>query len=54
MGLLLPVDGGDGINTREKRESFKVQDPKNKIVFSTPINWKEWQNFAIQLDYENR
>jgi hypothetical protein len=54
MGLLLPVDGGDGIDTREKRESFKVHDNKNKIVFSIPINWDEWQNFAIQLNYDKR
>jgi hypothetical protein len=54
MGLLLPVDGGDGIDTRKKRESFRVQDNKNKIVFTTPINWKGWQNFAIQLDYRKR
>jgi hypothetical protein len=54
MGLLLPVDGGDGINTREKRESFKVQDRNNKIIFSVPIHWSDWQNFAVQLDYQNR
>lgn len=51
MGLLLTVDGGDGINTRRKRESFKVQDRTNKIIFEVPIEWREWQNFGIQLDY---
>lgn len=54
MGLLLPVDGGDGIDTPEKRKSFKVQDSKNKIIFETPIEWTGWQNFAIQLDYIKR
>jgi hypothetical protein len=54
MGLLLTVDGGDGVNTRKKRESFKVQDNKNKIVFEVPIQWRGWQNFAIQLDYDKR
>lgn len=54
MGLLLEVDGGDGINTRAKREALRVQDRQNKIIFETPIRWVEWQNFGIQLDYDAR
>ncbi|KAF2742130.1 glycoside hydrolase family 131 protein [Sporormia fimetaria CBS 119925] len=52
MGLLLPQDGGDGINTRAKREQFRVQDNKNNIIFDVPIDWKNWQNFAVQLDHD--
>jgi hypothetical protein len=54
MGLLLPVDGGDGVDIPEKRESFKIQDRKNKIIFDVPIKWTTWQNFAVQLDYNKR
>lgn len=54
MGLLLKQDGGDGVDTREQREAMRVQDRKNKIVFETGIRWREWQNWAIRLDYGNR
>lgn len=53
-GLLLPGDGGDGVDTRERKESFKLQDNKNKILFEVPIQWRGWQNFAVQLDYDKR
>ncbi|KAF2281420.1 uncharacterized protein EI97DRAFT_472846 [Westerdykella ornata] len=50
-GLLLKQDGGDGVNTRKKREQFRVQDRNNKIVFETGIQWSEWQNWAVKLDH---
>lgn len=53
-GVVLPVDGGDGLDTREERESWKVQDAKNRFVFRTPILGDEWQNFAVRLDYGER
>lgn len=53
-GLLLVGDGGDGVDTREKRESWKVQDRRNGIVFETGVLWDEWQNFAVTLDHVER
>ncbi|KAF2119345.1 hypothetical protein BDV96DRAFT_486584 [Lophiotrema nucula] len=52
-GVVLKQDGGDGFDTPEERNSWKVQDTKNKVVFKTPIKSDAWQNFAIQLDYAN-
>lgn len=53
-GVVLKQDGGDGIETPEERESWKVQDAKNNVVFRTRIAKNEWQNFAIQLDHNNK
>ncbi|CAI6335120.1 unnamed protein product [Periconia digitata] len=52
-GVVLEVDGGTGEDTKEERESWKVQGKSNNVVFRTPIVFDEWQNFAIQLDYVN-
>ena len=54
-GLLLEVDGGPPANeswTKERIESFRVQNAKNEILFEVPILWRGWQNFAVQLDYD--
>jgi len=53
-GVVLKVDGGDGVDTPEERNLWKVQDAKNKFVFHTPIEQNSWQNFAVQLDYRNK
>lgn len=53
-GVVLKVDGGEGVDTPDERGSWKVQDAKNGFVFKTPILFAEWQNFAVQLDYVNR
>ncbi|KAF2640174.1 hypothetical protein P280DRAFT_469878 [Massarina eburnea CBS 473.64] len=50
-GVVLEVDGGTGVDTRGERESWKVQDSKNGVVFRTPMRFGGWQNFAVQLDY---
>lgn len=43
--------GGPSPPTQEDKESFKVQNAKNEIVFQTAILPDVWQNFAVQLDY---
>lgn len=53
-GVVLKVDGGDGVDTRKERNSWKVQDAKNGFIFRTPILFHQWQNFAVQLDYGNK
>lgn len=50
-GVVLKQDGGDGIDTPEERNAWKVQDSKNRVVFRTPILEETWQNFGIRLDY---
>lgn len=53
-GVVLPVDGGTGVDSPGERNSWKIQDSKNNFVFQTPILSDGWQNFAVQLDYEHR
>jgi hypothetical protein len=50
-GLVLEGDGGNGINTKEEREKWRIQDFNKKFVFETPILFDSWQNFAVQMDY---
>lgn len=50
-GLILPGDGGNGINTKEEREKWRIQDFNKTSVFETPMLFDAWQNFAVQLDY---
>ncbi|KAF1992822.1 glycoside hydrolase family 131 protein [Amniculicola lignicola CBS 123094] len=50
-GVVLVVDGGDGVDTEEERNSWKIQDSKNKFIFRTKIEFDQWQNFAVRLDY---
>lgn len=50
-GLILPGDGGNGINTKEEREKWRIQDFNKKSVFETPMLFDAWQNFAVQMDY---
>jgi len=53
-GVVLPGDGGSGIDTKAEREKWRVQNSKNEFIFETAIDMKEWQNFALQLDYAAR
>lgn len=53
-GVMLKQDGGTGVDTKKERKSWKVQNRNNTVVFKTKINFREWQNFAIRLDYEKR
>lgn len=52
-GTILPVDGGTKNNT-EERDTWKIQDSKNRFLFHTPIRSDIWQNFAVQLDYTKK
>lgn len=38
-------------NASASKDSFKVQDSAGKILWSTPISPRDWQNFALNLDY---
>lgn len=53
-GVVLPVDGGSGVDTPKEKNAWRIQDSKNNFVFRTPIRKDAWQNFAIQLDYTNK
>jgi hypothetical protein len=53
-GVILKQDGGTGIDTKKERESWKVQNRNNSVVFKAKMNFRDWQNFAIRLDYEKR
>lgn len=33
------------------KDTFKVLDAAGKILWSTPISQRDWQNFAFKLDY---
>ncbi|KAH8733043.1 hypothetical protein GQ44DRAFT_696847 [Phaeosphaeriaceae sp. PMI808] len=50
-GVVLAGDGGNGIDSKEEKEKWRIQNAKQAFVFETPICFSEWQNFAIQLDY---
>lgn len=53
-GVVLIGDGGDGTDTKEKREVWKVQNAKNEFVASVGMERGVWQNFAVRLDYTLR
>lgn len=53
-GVVLKGDGGDGVDTPEEKNQWRVQNAKNEFVFNTPIKHNAWQNFAIQLNHNTR
>ena len=36
------------------KNNFKFLDRNGKSLYSVAVNAKEWQNFAITLDYEKK
>jgi hypothetical protein len=36
------------------KNNFKVLDRNGKSIYSVPIDQKNWQNFAITLNYEKK
>ncbi|KAF1927535.1 glycoside hydrolase family 131 protein [Didymella exigua CBS 183.55] len=38
-------------NPSSKKDNFKILDRAGKQIWDTPIDYKQWQNFAITLDY---
>ncbi|CCC08601.1 hypothetical protein SMACR_05957 [Sordaria macrospora] len=41
-----------GQDTRKlPKNTFKIMSRENKLIWQTPIEKKEWQNFAITLDF---
>ena len=36
---------------RAPKATFKFLNRQNSIIWSTPINWYDWQNFAITIDF---
>lgn len=53
-GVVLIGDGGTGIDTKEEREKWRIQNAKNEFIFETKMEKDEWQNFGVQLDYTNK
>lgn len=46
-----PIDSNVSTIGLSKR-LWKVLDRKNNVVWTTQIVWNEWENFAVNLDYE--
>jgi hypothetical protein len=53
-GVVLPVDGGSGMDAPKEKNAWRIQNAKNEFLFRTPIRKDAWQNFAVQLDYTNK
>ncbi|KAF2035684.1 hypothetical protein EK21DRAFT_96344 [Setomelanomma holmii] len=51
-GVVLVGDGGTGVDTKVEREKWRVQNFKDEFVFETGVSFREWQNFAVKLDYD--
>jgi hypothetical protein len=49
-GVVLPGDGG----LDKEGDKWRVQNAKNEFIYQVPIDGKEWQNFAVQLNYSNK
>ena len=50
-GVVLVGDGGTGLDTKEEREKWRVQNARNEFVYEVGMEWEMWQNFAVRLDY---
>ncbi|KAH7381753.1 hypothetical protein BKA64DRAFT_647293 [Cadophora sp. MPI-SDFR-AT-0126] len=54
-GVMLEQDKpkeGNVTTTMLDGRLWKILDRKNNVMWATTIDWEEWQNFAIMLDYE--
>lgn len=36
------------------KNTFKITNKANEVVWSTPIDNSCWQNFAVTLDFDNK
>lgn len=41
-------------NSTSKKQNFKILDRTGKQIWSIPIDFKRWQNFALTLDYTKK
>lgn len=41
-------------NAASKKNNFKFLDRAGKQIWSIPIDYKKWQNFAVKLDYTKK
>lgn len=46
-GTIIGKSGGD-------KNSFKILNRQNAVVWSTPIEQSAWQNFAVTLDFNKK
>lgn len=56
-GIMLAQDKPTDSNvttTRLNKVLWKILDRKNHVVWTTMIDWDEWQNFAVTVDYEKK
>jgi len=56
-GIMLEQDKPIGSNvttTGLDRRLWKILDRKNNVVWTTRIEWDDWQNFAVTVNYENK
>ncbi|KAL5383067.1 hypothetical protein PMIN06_008715 [Paraphaeosphaeria minitans] len=52
-GVVLPVDGGSGVDSPAEKQAWRVQNARNEFVFRTEVREDGWQNFGVQLDHVN-
>lgn len=56
-GIMLEQDKPTDSNvttTGLNKRLWKILDRKNNVVWTTMIQWGEWQNFAVTVDYEQK
>lgn len=41
-------------NAASKKQNFKILDRAGKQIWTIPIDFKKWQNFALKLDYTKK
>lgn len=52
LQLGLPLGSND--TSEAASHSWKMLDRNNTVVFTSPLNFDEWQNFAVTLDIPNK
>jgi hypothetical protein len=56
-GIMLEQDKPTDSNvttTGLDRRLWKILDRKNNVLWTTRIEWDDWQNFAVTVDYEKK
>ena len=52
LQLGLPLGSND--TSEASTHSWKLLDRNNSVVFTSPLNFDEWQNFAVTVDVPNK
>lgn len=52
LQLGLPLGSND--TSEAASHSWKMLERNNSVVFTSPLNYEEWQNFAVTVDIPNK